>query len=221
MIEGQAQDPHELFDIVTTEGAPTGQVKERALVHRDGDWHRAVHVWVAGIDDDGPFVLMQRRSPAKDTMPNRLDVAVGGHYRAGEHLDDVLREVEEELGVPVTADQLRSLGTRICLYEPPDGGMVEHELQDVFLWRRDESLNSYRPNPHELSALIKLPIPPLLSLLAGEQTSISGEQRSAGDLTISPVILDATEFSQRIDRYFYRAVIAIDAALHGARHVAV
>jgi isopentenyldiphosphate isomerase len=220
MTEAQAQDPHELFDVVTTEGAPTGRVKERALVHRDGDWHRAVHVWVAGIDDAGPFVLMQRRSPAKDTMPNRLDVAVGGHYRAGETLNDVLREVEEEIGVPVTADELRFLGTRICLYEP-QGGMVEHELQDVFLWRRDESLTSYRPNPHELSALIKLPIPPLLSLLTGDEAFVSGARLSAADLTVSPVTLDADEFTQRIDRYFYRAVIAIDAALHGAPHVAV
>jgi isopentenyldiphosphate isomerase len=220
MTEGQAQDPHELFDVVTTEGVPTGRVKERALVHRDGDWHRAVHVWVAGIDDGGPFVLMQRRSPDKDTMPNRLDVAVGGHYRAGETLSDVLREVDEEIGVPVTVDQLRSLGTRICLYEPL-GGMVEHELQDAFLWRRDESLSSYRPNPHELSSLIKLPIPHLLSLLAGEQSSIAGEQLSAADCTITPVTLDASEFIQRIDRYFYRAVIAINAALCGERHVAI
>jgi isopentenyldiphosphate isomerase len=220
MIEGQAQDPHELFDVVTTEGVPTGRVKERALVHRDGDWHRAVHVWVAGIDDAGPFVLMQRRSPAKDTMPNRLDVAVGGHYRAGETLTDVLREVEEEIGVPVTADDLRFLGTRICLYEA-EGVMVEHELQDAFLWRRDEPLTTYRPNPHELSALIKLPIPALLSLLSGEQASISGEQLSATDCTIQRVTLGAEEFTQRIDRYFYRAVIAINAALRGERYVAV
>ena len=45
-----AQDPAELFDVVRADGTPTGEVKPRAAVHRDGDWHRAVHVWVAGID---------------------------------------------------------------------------------------------------------------------------------------------------------------------------
>ena len=52
MIE-PAQDPGELFDVVRGDGAPTGRIKPRAAVHRDGDWHRAVHVWVTGIEDSG------------------------------------------------------------------------------------------------------------------------------------------------------------------------
>ena len=94
-----AQDPGELFDVVTADGQPTGRVKTRAEVHRDGDWHRAVHVWVTGIDEHGPFLLFQRRSLLKDTQPGKLDATVGGHYRAGETLAETLREVEEEIGI--------------------------------------------------------------------------------------------------------------------------
>ena len=36
-----AQDPGEPFDVITADGKPTGRVKSRAEVHRDGDWHRA------------------------------------------------------------------------------------------------------------------------------------------------------------------------------------
>src|SRR5215211_8527831 len=94
-----AQDPTERFDVVNADGTPTGRTKARRDVHRDGDWHRAVHVWIAGIGRDGePFLLFQRRGPEKDTWPNRLDETVGGHYRAGEQLRDSLREVEEEIG---------------------------------------------------------------------------------------------------------------------------
>ena len=48
-----AQDPGEPFDVITADGRPTGRVKTRAEIHRDGDWHRAIHVWVAGVDDHG------------------------------------------------------------------------------------------------------------------------------------------------------------------------
>ena len=46
-----AQDPDELFDVVDAGGNLTGIVKRRGDVHRDGDWHRAIHVWVIGVDD--------------------------------------------------------------------------------------------------------------------------------------------------------------------------
>ena len=51
-----AQDPGEPFDIITADGRPTGRVKTRAEIHRDGDWHRAIHVWVAGVDDRGSAI---------------------------------------------------------------------------------------------------------------------------------------------------------------------
>ena len=88
------QDPSERFDVVLADGTPTGRTKARALVHRDGDWHRAVHVWIAGVGGDGePFLLLQRRGLGKDTCPGRLDVTAGGDRRAGEGVDLTLREV--------------------------------------------------------------------------------------------------------------------------------
>ena len=39
-------------------GLPTGRTKERAAVHRDGDLHRTLHVWL--VKDDRS-VLLQRR----------------------------------------------------------------------------------------------------------------------------------------------------------------
>ena len=36
----------EEFDVLDAKGRPTGRAKARSAVHRDGDWHAAVHVWV-------------------------------------------------------------------------------------------------------------------------------------------------------------------------------
>jgi len=86
----------ELFDLYDASGQPLGLAKERALVHRDGDWHRSIHLWIVRT---GGGLIFQRRSAAKDTWPNRLAVSVGGHYAAGEGLLEVLREAREEIGL--------------------------------------------------------------------------------------------------------------------------
>jgi len=36
----------ELIDILDEQGNPTGQVKPQPDVHRDGDWHKTVHLWI-------------------------------------------------------------------------------------------------------------------------------------------------------------------------------
>lgn len=215
------QDPRELFDVVRPDGAATGRTKERARVHRDGDWHRAVHVWIAGLGEDGEaFLLFQRRSAGKDTWPGRLDATVGGHYRAGEGLAEALREVEEEVGVAVAPAGLRRLGTRVSVNEA-EPGVVDHELQDVFLLRGDRPLAAYRPHPVELAALVRLPLPPLLAFLAGEAASVAGEAIAPGAERAAAATFAPDDFIPSVDRYFYRVAVAAAAALRGEPHVAV
>ena len=49
-------------------GLPTGRTKERAAVHRDGDLHRTLHVWLV---KDARSVLLQRRAASKDLEPGK------------------------------------------------------------------------------------------------------------------------------------------------------
>src|SRR6185312_16932533 len=114
-----AQDPGELFDLYDRDGAPLGLRKARAEVHRDGDWHRSVHIWVVlregpGLPDAprAPCLLFQRRSLEKDTWPGALDVAVTGHLRAGEAILDGLREAREEIGLELGPSDVIRLGLR-------------------------------------------------------------------------------------------------------------
>jgi isopentenyldiphosphate isomerase len=215
-----AQDPAERFDIVRADGSPTGRTKARGAVHRDGDWHRAIHVWVMGEAGDGPFLLFQQRSERKDTWPGRLDATVGGHLRAGETLTDALREVEEEIGAAAPPDKLRPLGVRICANEG-EAGVVDRELQDVFLLRDDRPLSGYRLHPAELAALVSFPLPALLAFCVGETDAIDGMAIAPGAAAPERRTFRQDDFISTIDRYFYRVAIAADATLRGARHVAV
>ena len=61
----------EEFDVLDARGWLTGRTKARSAVHRDGDWHAAVHVWIllqcpcagqpsAGREAGGPRALLER-----------------------------------------------------------------------------------------------------------------------------------------------------------------
>src|SRR5215211_8691175 len=208
-----AQDPDEPFDVITADGKPTGRVKSRAEVHRDGDWHRAIHVWLAGVDNRGaPFLMVQRRSPHKDTWPARYDATVGGHYRAGETLAETVREVEEEIGILPDLKELRPLGVRVCANEAQPG-IVDREIQDVFLLRDDRPLKQFRPNPAELAALICFPLQTLVPFLAGETSEIGGESFTLAARRTQPITAHIDDFIPTVDRYFLRIAIAAQHAL--------
>lgn len=216
-----AQDPSELFDLILPDGTPTNQTKPRAAVHRDGDWHRAVHVWVFGVDDAGvPFLLVQRRNEWKDTWPGRLDATVGGHYRAGETLEETLRETEEEIGAPVRLSDLRRVGIRRAVNVRGET-LRDNELQDLFLFRSDRPLADYLPNPAELSSLVLIPIAAVLGLFSGECDTIEATNLDATSGEVSTITLSTDDFIPAIDRYFYRVAIAAQGVLRGDHHVAV
>src|SRR5688572_23762833 len=120
--------PHdaELIDVLDAEGRSTGESKARWEVHRDGDWHRAAHVWVVRADG---HVLVQRRALVKQIEPGRLDVSVGGHLVAGELEVDVVREIEEELGLVLPFGSLTYLGTAVT--ERTYDDYLDREFQDV------------------------------------------------------------------------------------------
>ncbi|MBZ0275880.1 MAG: NUDIX domain-containing protein, partial [Anaerolineae bacterium] len=94
----------EILDIYDEQLNKIG-TKERGAIHRDGDWHKVFHCWVAYRDESGrDFVVLQRRGPDTEVFPNLLDISAAGHYQAGETVRDGVREVREELGITVQFD---------------------------------------------------------------------------------------------------------------------
>ncbi len=149
----------ELLDVLNAAGSPTGETKPRPNVHRDGDLHRTLHLWLL---KDKQTVLLQRRALGKDLEPGKLDVAVGGHFSAGETLPDVLRETREELGFSVAAHELIYLGTTHARRSYPD--VTDNELQETYLLLRDAPLENYRMNHREVEVLYELPLEGALAL---------------------------------------------------------
>ena len=102
----------ELFDILDEDGNRTGQVRERCMVHMDGDVHGTAHVWIARERTNGGYdLLLQKRSRGKDSYPGCYDISSAGHVQAGDDfLFTALRELKEELGIRAEAKDLEFAG---------------------------------------------------------------------------------------------------------------
>jgi isopentenyl-diphosphate delta-isomerase len=138
----------ELIDILTADGAPAGIVKEKRLAHRDGDWHRAAHLWILATDGR---LLLQRRALVKESWPGLWDISVAGHVSAGESaIEAVIREAQEELGLIVRADELIPLG-RLKYEAVVREDYIEREFHDVFVIVRDLDLSTLRLDEAEVA----------------------------------------------------------------------
>jgi isopentenyldiphosphate isomerase len=123
--------PEERFDILDSAGRSLGYTKARNQVHRDGDWHRTVHVWILR---DQVELLMQLRGPNQESNPNKWDVSSAGHCSAGDSsLEDAKREVKEELGWDIQTQDLMYLDTMKS--EWIFGEVVDREFSDIYLMR--------------------------------------------------------------------------------------
>ncbi len=215
-----AQDPDEPFDVVSEDGTPTGVVKARHAVHRDGDWHRALHIWITGVDADGDaFLLVQRRGLGKDTSPGRLDVTVGGHYRAGETFADALREAEEEIGIIPEQERLAFLGLRRVTNVDPTRGVTDREIQDVYLLRDDRPLTAYAPNPNELAGLLRVPLDALRAMLDSGAPGTGVTFLDAETHSLSTGAIMPEDIATRAIPYFTQIAVAAAQVVRGERPI--
>jgi len=179
-------DDTELLDLLDDQGKPTGETKARSDVHRDGDWHRAFHLWVMHPDC---YVLLQRRSKTKDLAPGKVDVSVGGHLRAGEIWLDALREAEEEIGLGLRPGDVDLLGTMRSERAYPDGAL-DRELQDVYAALVEgRELQDYDLRCDEVSVLYEAPLERLIELYReGRSLPVAGWdcQRRRNDALLVP-----------------------------------
>ncbi|MGN0361589.1 MAG: NUDIX domain-containing protein [Bilifractor sp.] len=137
VLNGQ---PMELFDVLHEDGTRSGVVQERNVVHREGDPHGTVHIWIVRPSAHCPSgyeVLLQKRSANKDSNPGCLDISAAGHIDAGdEPMESALRELGEELGIHARPEDLKYLGVHRGYYEKIFHGRMfrDFEFAHLFLY---------------------------------------------------------------------------------------
>ena len=150
----------EILDVVTPRGTPTGQTVPRALAHRVGIRHRTTHLW---LYRRAPAleILLQFRSPQKDSYPSRYDISAAGHVPAGaDWIPSALRELREELGVAASPSDLLPLGRRAIHTRIAFRGVPHDNLQvsAVYALHCPRPLSDFTPQPSEVDHLRWMPL---------------------------------------------------------------
>jgi isopentenyldiphosphate isomerase len=199
--------PHELLDVYDDRGWHVG-VKDREAVHRDGDWHRAFHLWI--VQPGG--VLLQRRARDKASWPGRLDATAAGHLIAGEQIRDGPREAEEELGVAYAFDDLMPLGVH-RVDDPERDGVRNRELQHVFAVRDDRPLSAWTAfDREELEGLVLVGHEDFAALAGGDAAAAPAQ---AWDGAVEAAI--EVTVQELVPTQYLSAIAPLLARLSGAR----
>ena len=201
----------EKIDVLDERGGKTGRVAWKSEAHRTGLWHRCFHLWILdpGDGSESPHLLVQRRASGKETWPDRLDVTAAGHLMAGEGGLDGLREVEEELGLSVTGDDVLALGIRRNELEIPAG--MDREFQDVFLLVRRLSPGDLRLQREEVASMTRIPLDSVATMCGGK--AVPAEEWADGEVRPSRARIE--DFVPGEDGYLLRVAQACHRALAG------
>ena len=113
-------------------------------------------------------VLLQFRSPQKDSYPSRYDISAAGHVPAGaDWIPSALRELREELGVTAFPSDLLPLGRRAIHTRTAFRGVPHDNLQvsAVYALHCPRPLSDFTPQPSEVDHLRWMPLADVFSSL--------------------------------------------------------
>jgi hypothetical protein len=116
--------------------------------------------------------------------------------------------------------ELLPAGIRLGVSEDVPG-IIDREIQHVYLWRVDDPLTTFAPNPDELESLVQLPLADVLAIFGDGIVAADALELRAGSAILTPVLITRSEFADGIDRYPYRVAIAASNALRGDRYIAL
>lgn len=160
----------EYFDVLDENGNFTGKTKLRKEVHRDGDWHKAVHIWIFNKNGE---VLLQRRAPNKDSYPNMLDISCAGHLSAGDtSIDGALRELEEELGLKVDKEELKLFDNTFKIGRIYGTDFINNEFNDLYYLFTDKTVDEMKFQEEEISEIFFVPFDKLEEMMEEENKEL-------------------------------------------------
>ncbi len=178
-------------------------VMDRLEAHRNACWHKTFHCWV--VTGKGGAVLFQLRSPEMANFPNLLDVSAAGHLEAGETLEEGIREVSEELGIPLPMNALHQLGYRVEVADQKNG-QKNREYQAVYMANVDLPLTEYQPQVEEVSGLLWLDVQDGIGLFSGvkKKATMRGIRYDSDKKRWEPATRAVTsrDFLPRIQQYY-------------------
>ena len=121
----------EMIKVVDKERNVLG-VKSREAIHLDGDWHETFQCWFIERVKNSYYIYLQLRSASKKDFPLMYDITAAGHLLVEESEEDGVREIQEELGILVSIEQLTFLDAIPNSIKLP--GFIDNEISLVYVY---------------------------------------------------------------------------------------
>lgn len=140
-----------LIDELNSSGTPTGKKYPKNIIHEQGMWHSAAHIWIYNKNGE---VLMQLRAKGKDSFPGYWDISVAGHVDSGEKpLEAAVRELSEEIGINILPDQLTHAFTERISNNIEEINWQNNEFDFVYLLEFNQNTNKLNLKRDEVEKL--------------------------------------------------------------------
>jgi len=143
----------EILDIVNDQDEVIGQA-ERDEVHRIGLVCRLAYVCFYTADRE---IILQKRSTTKKNDPGKLTTTVSGHVASGQdYLEAAVREILEETGIEVEANDLTSIGVIRADYV--QGDYLSNAMRGLFSCQFDGDVSDLKVEDGDGAGFVTLPI---------------------------------------------------------------
>lgn len=145
-----------MLDIYNEDGTPAGYTASKKEAHEKGLWHRAAHVWFVNNQKE---ILLQRRAKNRESHPDKYDISAAGHLSAGDSMvEGALREIEEELGIKISEEELIYLGDISKESTQHNGTYINKEHDSVYLVKKDIPIEDFTISQEEVDHIKYIPL---------------------------------------------------------------
>lgn len=187
--------------------------EDKKAAHAKGLWHRTFSA--LAINPSSRRVILQKKAPGRYTFdrPDYADITVGGHYQAGETIPDGVREVHEELGLPVAYGDLHPIGLRQTAVTLASD-YIEREFQHWHLIPLDVPLEEIPLADAEVAGLVEITLDEAIALADNKTDTIparyatrteTGLDYSEATLTTADLVPNYLKLDQLYLRLFVAA----------------
>lgn len=144
---------------------------ERNEAHKNELLHEVIHCWIVDMQKDKPWIYLQQRSFLKKEFAGLYDVSVAGHVSADEEPKiSALREMEEEIGLRIKANDLKYIGYAIEHLKCK--GYYDNEICRIFIYKPKGNLR-FQTND-EVERIVKVQFSEYKDWFLKEKTEIWG-----------------------------------------------
>lgn len=195
----------------------SGKIVDRTTAWKKGLWYGQFNIWIIKRKPV-PAIVYQKRSPDIGWAPNKLDVAIGGHFEDGEDFESAVKtESLEELGFSPEVSKFVFIGKKLAANRGAFDNSVRNVVIDIYLLENEARLTDYKVfDTREVFGLCEIAVSDLLGLFSGKIKKLKTQfLRNDGEIVKDEITNDS--FPENWDNYQQKMVRLIDRYFRGEK----